>query len=157
MIGRRSTSRAVRCLMNARPPPGSHEWLSHVCREKPRCTERHLRSRPMALQGNRCRWRSLVFSGRHSPKVNEISYVSISGNATLVDDKRKAAELWSPAVKAWFPKGLDDPELLLLKVSIEQAEYWDNPGGMVTTLIASVKGLATGQQPKVGENKTVKL
>jgi general stress protein 26 len=111
------------------------------------------------------------FTGRHSPKVNEIradsrvnvsvvngnSYVSISGNATLVDDKRKAAELWSPAVKAWFPKGLDDPELLLLKVSIEQAEYWDNPGGMVTTLIASVKGLATGQQPKVGENKTVKL
>ena len=131
----------------------------------------NLRSRPMALQETELDGDLWFFTARHSHKVNEISgdsrvnlaiidgqtYISISGNAILVDDRKKAAELWSPAVKAWFPKGLDDPELLLLKVSIDQAEYWDNPAGMVTTLIAYVESLATGRQPKVGEHDTVKL
>jgi general stress protein 26 len=85
------------------------------------------------------------------------TYISFSGNATLVDDRKKAAELWSPAVKAWFPKGLEDPEVFLIKVSIDRAEYWDNPGGVVNTLIAYVESLATGKQPDVGEHNTVKL
>jgi len=131
----------------------------------------NLRSRPMALQEADIETDLWFFTARHSPKVNEIkgdsrvnvsiingnTYISISGSAALVDDKRKASDLWNPAYKAWFPKGLDDPELLLLKVSIEQAEYWDNPGGMVTTLIAYVKSVATGQAASVGENKTLKI
>jgi len=131
----------------------------------------NLRSRPMALQeveGDGNLW---FFTQRHSPKMDEIksdsrvnvsviegtTYVSISGSAQQVDDKKKAADLWNPLYKAWFPQGLEDPELMLLKVSIEQAEYWDNPGGVMTTLIAYVKGLATGQQADVGENKTVRF
>ena len=131
----------------------------------------NLRSRPMALQeveGDGNLW---FFTQRHSPKMDEIksdsrvnvsviegtTYVSISGSAQQVDDKKKAADLWNPLYKAWFPQGLEDPELMLLKVSIEQAEYWDNPGGVMTTLIAYVKGLATGPQADVGENKTVRF
>jgi hypothetical protein len=28
-------------------------------------------------------------------------------------------------LKSWFPKGLADPHLSLLRVKIESAEYWD--------------------------------
>jgi len=77
--------------------------------------------------------------------------------AQINANKKKAAELWNPAYKAWFPKGLEDPELLLLKVDIEQAEYWDNPGGIVTTLIGYAQSLATGKQAKIGEHATVEL
>jgi general stress protein 26 len=131
----------------------------------------NLRSRPMALQETETDGDLWFLTARHSPKIGEIqsdsrvnvsvmdgtTYISVSGTATQVDDKKKASELWNPLYKAWFPKGLDDPELILLKVSIEQAEYWDNPGGMMTALVAYVKSVATGRQPEVGENKTVKL
>ena len=123
----------------------------------------------MALQEAETDGSLWFFTGRHSPKVNEINgdhrvnisvidghtYVSVSGTASLVDDRKKAAELWNPVYKAWFPKGLEDPELVLMKVSIDQAEYWDNPGGLVTILIEYVKSMATGQRPDIGENKTI--
>ena len=63
-----------------------------------------------------------------------------------MDDKSKAAELWHAALRTWFPKGLSDPELLLLKVSIVHAEYWDLPDGPLTTLIGFVRNFATGEK-----------
>jgi general stress protein 26 len=129
-----------------------------------------LRSRPMALQEADIEEDLWFFTQRHSHKVNEMkgdsrvnvsvsqdkTWVSISGTASLVDDKAKAKQLWNPTYKAWFPKGLEDPELILLKVHIDHAEYWDNPGGVVTVLIGYIKALATGEQAKIGENGVIK-
>ena len=131
----------------------------------------NLHSRPMALQEVETDGDLWFFTARHCHKVEEIkgdnrvnvavvdgtTYISISGAATTVDDKKKAQDLWNPLYKAWFPKGLEDPELILLKISIDQAEYWDSPGGMVTTLIGYVESLVTGKQANVGEHETVKL
>jgi general stress protein 26 len=52
-------------------------------------------------------------------------YVSIAGVATLVDDRERAKSLWNAAYEPWFPKGLDDPDLVLIRVEAEEAEYWD--------------------------------
>ena len=52
-------------------------------------------------------------------------YVSVSGHCELVRDHVKAKQLWNPVYKTWFPKGLDDPNLILLKVHVQEAEYWD--------------------------------
>jgi general stress protein 26 len=52
-------------------------------------------------------------------------YVSISGFCELVRDHPKAKELWNPSYASWFPGGLDDPNLILLKVDVQQAEYWN--------------------------------
>ena len=131
----------------------------------------NLHARPMALQSVETDGELWFFTARHCHKVDEIkgdnrvnvavmdgsTYISIAGQASLVDDKKKATELWNPLYKAWFPKGLEDPELVLLKVTIEQAEYWDTPGGMVTTLIAYVESMVTGKQPHPGDHATVEL
>ncbi|WP_231510307.1 pyridoxamine 5'-phosphate oxidase family protein [Fischerella sp. PCC 9605] len=53
-------------------------------------------------------------------------YVSLCGTAELVRDRQKLEELWQPQLKAWFPKGIDEPDIALLKVSVEKAEYWDS-------------------------------
>jgi len=50
---------------------------------------------------------------------------------------------------------LDDPHLCLLRVSVEQAEYWDTPSGKIVQLIGFVKALATGQEASYGENKKI--
>lgn len=61
-------------------------------------------------------------------------YVSVSGTAALVRDRGKMAELWNPAFAVWFPRGLDDPDLTLLRIDVKQAEYWDAPTGAMAEI-----------------------
>jgi general stress protein 26 len=83
--------------------------------------------------------------------------VSISGTAELVQDKDKIEELWKPELKAWFPKGTGDPDLALLRVGIEKAEYWDSPGGTVAQVVSFVSALVKGESADWGENKKLEL
>jgi hypothetical protein len=88
---------------------------------------------------------------------DEQRYASVSGMASVVRDRAKAKELWSPAVKAWFPKGVDDPNLALLRVRVQYAEYWEAPPNKVVQAAGFVKAVATGKRYEAGENKKVSL
>ena len=74
-------------------------------------------------------------------------YVSISGHAEIIKFKEKAAELWNPAVAAWFPEGLDDPHLSLIKLSIYNAEYWDSHTNKMMQIFAIAKAALIGIPP----------
>ena len=54
-------------------------------------------------------------------------FASISGTARVVRSEEKMRALWSPRLERWFPRGLDDPDLALIEVRIDKAEYWDEP------------------------------
>jgi general stress protein 26 len=75
----------------------------------------------------------------------------------MVKDRAKIEELWNPVHQAWFPEGLDDPSLCLLKVSVEQAEYWEGTSSTLVQLFGMVKAIATGQEADYGENEKIKL
>jgi general stress protein 26 len=69
----------------------------------------------------------------HYPQVNvsfvsseQQRFVSISGSSQVVQDRNKMRELWKPELQTWFPKGLDEPNIALLKVNINQVNYWDS-------------------------------
>src|SRR5829696_3518613 len=85
------------------------------------------------------------------------SWVSLTGQATVVDDVGRKRELWNSAVEAWFPEGPDDGGVVLLKVEGTSAEYWDSPGGRLATLISFAKAKVTGERIDAGENETVDL
>lgn len=120
-----------------------------------------LRSRPMATQEFEFDGDLWFFTSADAPKVKEAQhdrhvnvsysdphnqkYVSVSGKAELVSDRAKIEELWNPLFKAWFPDGLDDPNLALLKVNVDKAEYWDSPSSKVVRLLGFAKALATGK------------
>jgi general stress protein 26 len=53
-------------------------------------------------------------------------YVSISGTTQLVKDRNQMRELWKTELQTWFPKGLDEPDIALLKVNINQVNYWES-------------------------------
>jgi general stress protein 26 len=113
------------------------------------------------------------FTKEHSAKVDEVAhdqhvslaysdpakdrYVSVSGRCRLVLDKEKARELWNPTLKAWFPDGLDDPELALLCVRVEKAEYWDTPNSRMVQLVGMVKAVVTGEEYRPGDNEKLTL
>ena len=84
-------------------------------------------------------------------------YISVSGTAQLVRDRAKIDELWRPQFKMWFPEGKDDPEVALLCVRLEKAEYWDSPSSTIGYALSFVSSLVTGKEPDLGENKKVNL
>lgn len=89
---------------------------------------------------------------------NDSLYLSVSGRAELLKDRNKAEQLWNPTVQAWFPGGLDDPHLALIKVSMESAEYWDAQAGKLTQLFAIAKAAFTGERPQhIGEHEKINL
>ena len=109
-----------------------------------------LHSCPMAAQPADASGAIWFFSGNHTEKVDAIKvdqhvnlayadppsqrYVSVTGNCELVRDHDRAKALWDPSYKAWYPKGLDDPNLILLRVIILEAEYWDASQGRMLRL-----------------------
>ena len=48
-------------------------------------------------------------------------FVSLSGTAEIVGDRRKIAELWNDSLFPWFPAGINDPELQLIHVALDSA------------------------------------
>jgi len=121
-----------------------------------------IHSRPMMTQKSEFEGTLWFFTGADSAKVNEVQrdqhvnlsyadpknevYVSVSGTSRISRDKAKMEELWSPLHRAWFPQGLEDPNIALLKVEVDRAEYWDSPSSKVVQLIGLAKALATGKR-----------
>lgn len=82
-------------------------------------------------------------------------YVSVTGSASIVHDSAKAKSLWDPKVRTWFPRGIEDPHLALLRVRIEYAEYWDSPTSRMVRLFGSAKSAGAGHAPDAGEDTKV--
>lgn len=53
------------------------------------------------------------------------SFVSIRGQARIVEDREKLKEFWNAAYGKFLETSADDPNLVLIKVEAETAEYWD--------------------------------
>lgn len=85
------------------------------------------------------------------------SYLTIKGMSEAVKDRKKMQELYSPAIKGWFPKGLDEPDIILLKVTPEQAHYWDAEHVKVVVLFSMLKAAITGEQSDMGKTGDLKL
>ena len=132
-----------------------------------------LRSRPMAVSQKEFDGKLWFFTRASSHKVTELAqdqrvnlayshpgkqnFVSVSGVAKLNQDRAAIEQHWSEPLRTWFPKGKDDPEIALLEVTVQQAEYWDAPSSTMLHAYGYVKAAVTGQSPSPGGHGTVKL
>jgi general stress protein 26 len=128
-----------------------------------------LRSRPMWTQGDEFDGSLWFFTGEDAPKVEELErnprvqlsyaapdkdlFVSVSGRAELVHDRAKIEELWNKFAEAWFPEGVDDPNLALLRVDVERAQYWEDKKPKLLQLAEIAIGLLRDTPPKSGEER----
>ena len=90
------------------------------------------------------------------PKVNASfvdtdaqQYASVTGRAEIVRDRAKIKELWQPQLRGWFPEGVETPDIALLKVTAERAEYWDGSQSIVAHAVSFVASLVTGKQAQL--------
>ncbi|MFN0102217.1 MAG: pyridoxamine 5'-phosphate oxidase family protein [Bryobacteraceae bacterium] len=133
-----------------------------------------LHSRPMGLQGDADKFEGTLwfFTDRTSRKVEEIkldpsisllfqsdgdsAYMHLFGRAEVVDDRAKMKELYTLLLRTWFPEGVDDPRMTLIRFEADHGDFWDSPGGMLQVLAAFTKSIITGtpgQGAEMGEVK----
>jgi general stress protein 26 len=138
----------------------------------------HLVSRPMATQ-TQAEGSDLWFvTNIESHKLDELEFdphvnlayykdrtrewVSVSGTATVSQDRRAIHELYRKDWKAWFGDeggardgGPDDPRFALILVDVESVIYLkvDKPQPLVLFEVA--KAMMTGTPPKVGVERQV--
>jgi general stress protein 26 len=82
-------------------------------------------------------------------------YVSLTGRAAVSNDRGKIRELFSTPAKAWW-ESAEDPNIRVLKVTPNDAEYWDSPGTVVSYIKMAVAA-TTGTRPDLGENRKVAM
>jgi general stress protein 26 len=88
--------------------------------------------------------------------VEKDTWVSVTGTARVSEDLQKKKELFNVMAKAWFPGGVEDPNLELVEVKIEEAEYWNVKENKLLQLLKMGKAAATGTRPKgMGEHAEV--
>lgn len=82
------------------------------------------------------------------------SYVSIRGEAELIQDPAKVKEFWNKAYEMLLDVSYDDPSLVLIKIQADTAEYWET--GSKTKLVKNLINKMTGNS-ELDLNKTVDL
>ena len=130
-------------------------------------------SRPMAIQTDGFAGTLHYFTKADSEKIDHIAhnpnvavafsdpsaqnYVMMAGRASVHNDRATIRELWSEPMRTWFPEGADDPDLRLLRVDVDRAEYWDTPSSVVVHAFGYVKAVLTGEPARPGDHAKVDL
>lgn len=130
-----------------------------------------LRARPMHAHGARDEDAIYFLTDRRHQKGDEISindnicltfadnsgmrFLSVTGTATVLDDRAKVHELWEATNKAFWDSE-NDPDIRVLRVRPSTAEFWASPGKVVTTVKMAAAAL-TGVKPDLGVNRKVVL
>ena len=78
-------------------------------------------------------------------KSDTFPFVSISGTAVLMNDHEKIKELWNDVYKNIFSDE-NDPNIILIKVTIVGAGYWDHAGGKIGAYLDLVESVLTGDE-----------
>lgn len=130
-----------------------------------------LQARPMAAHVERLENTIYFLTDVNSHKDDEIikapnvclafadtkgqKYVSVSGTASVSNDREKIKDLFSTPSKAWWDNA-EDPSIRVLKIEPYAAEYWDSPGTVVS-YIKMFAAAVSSSRPDMGTNAEVKL
>jgi general stress protein 26 len=143
----------------------------HVCMFTTMDENGGLSSRPMFTSSVDEEGNVWFFTNEFSEKINEVSkdnivhliyahpakniYLDVEGTCSLVIDRKKMDELWNPELKKWFPDGLEDPKICLVKVVTEKAYFWYHTSSKMGLLFQMIRSITKGDQYK--ENEKGKL
>jgi general stress protein 26 len=85
------------------------------------------------------------------------AYLHLSGRAFVVEDRARLEQLYTTLQRTWFPKGLDDPDITLVRFDANEGNYWDSHDSMARLALAFAKSIVTGQPGKSGNAGVARL
>ena len=137
------------------------------------CKDGSLHSRPMVTLEAQFDGGLWFFTMADSTKVGEVEeegqvnltyenslesiYVSLSGMATLVQDRQQIEKLWKEELRAWFPEGLKDPQLALLRVDVTRWTSWNTQSGVMSERRGSLDDAPAPVIPDIGDHRRVDI
>lgn len=130
-------------------------------------------SRPMSTVKIDDDGNAWFFTNEYSEKIREVSrdnsvtliyahpgknvYVSVRGSCTIILNRKQIEELWNPILKAWFPLGMDDPKLCLIKVTTEDAYYWNSHSSKMVVYFKMLRAIANKEKYEEKDAGKLKL
>jgi general stress protein 26 len=87
---------------------------------------------------------------------NDMEFLSLYGRAEITTDRAVLEDLYNERTDNWFD-GVDDPNLTAIKVSPEEAYYWDTKSNKYVTLLKMGVGAITGDKKDIGEKGKLNL
>lgn len=132
-------------------------------------------ARPLGVVGNTSDFAGTLWfiTDRRSRKVEAISagastslvfenhqegaYLYLTGRAAIVDDRAKLAQLYTEIQRTWFPDGLDDPNITLVRFDAEHADYWDGHASWLRLALAFARATLTGTPGASGNAGTAEF
>ncbi len=85
------------------------------------------------------------------------SYLVVNGEATIISDKAKIEELWTPVAKIWFKEGKEDPNISIIKVTPATAYYWDTDGNSMINFLKMAASVVTGNNLVSSQEGTISV
>ena len=114
-----------------------------------------LHSRPMYVQEIDVEGSLWFFTSSKSnlmEEINKIPIVNVTFSAFGKDkflsatalayeayDQKKMKELWTPALEVWFKDGIETPDITLVRIDLQEVEYWDSPSASFVKVAGIVK------------------
>jgi len=128
-------------------------------------------SRPLQTLEFDARGELVFFTAADSRKIDELHanpdvniayanpgkqvYVSVRGSARIDRDRATIDALWSPVQKIFFPKGKDDPNLVVLRVRVRDAAYWESAGNFIARALDFATGMLSQEPRDLGKHGTL--
>ena len=73
--------------------------------------------------------------------------LSLRGHGRVVQDPARVRRLWKEPHRVWFPNGPDDPDIAMIAITPDSAEFWDTSGtNRLEYIWEAAKAYATGQR-----------
>jgi len=92
----------------------------------------------------------------YSDPLNQ-EFLAVKGTASVLYDKDKIEEYWTPIAKIWFDGGKDDPTIRLIKVEPRDGHYWDTQHGKIVSGLKMLFSTLTGQHDEDGRQGDLKV
>lgn len=77
-------------------------------------------------------------------------FVSVRGRARISRDRATIDELWSATQAVFFPQGKDDPKLVVLRVRVRDAAYWEPAGNFIARALDFARGMLDDEPSDLG-------
>jgi general stress protein 26 len=88
-------------------------------------------------------------------KPSDGKFLAVTGRAKLLNDRDLIRDLWDKDAEAYW-QGADDPDVRVIAVTPEDAQFWEGPHGVVA-VVQMVVAAATAMPPVLGDQRKVDL